>query len=346
MANSFSSFKTSIWGMDHSLSLEDIQRIQQDIDYTENIEYLDEYRLDEGDKKLLHNWEITSDIKYYQPKNSEVPIRYYTSEGHFESAVSKQNAFVDSHFKQLLPRDRRISQKTSHVIFLEMNERVYSIVYGGASAFQVRTILMGRGLKQRRREEWGKVDETLPQYTFGSDFFYWIYNKYETGGIVQTPNGDVQIRDVEGIGRFSDRQQHNTRGRGPKSTGEISNKTALGIDQLVYESDFILDFDNMNLIFGMDEYGSCTIDKKRTIYIDDNGDIGGVVGKEPDILLSLYIDILPGLLSAYHEEQLKKTWTPVLALQAKRNWATDVIIELCLHHGITKRDLINLPNIK
>ena len=120
MANSFSSFKTSIWGMDSSLTLEDIQRIQQDIDYTEDIEYLEGYRLDEGDRKLLHNWEITSDIQYCQPKDSDIPIRFYTSEGHFESALSKQNAFVDSQYTQLLPRDRRIIQKTSHVIFLEM----------------------------------------------------------------------------------------------------------------------------------------------------------------------------------------------------------------------------------
>jgi hypothetical protein len=336
-------FRTSIWGLDHSFTLEDVQRLQTQINYNESIEYLlDRGDIEPNDTRLLHHWEITSPIRLYQPRNGEEAFRYYIAEGHFEVAASPNNAFVDHDHTILLPRERRVYPRVANVIFVEIHGRVYSIVYGGNADFSVRTILMGRGLRHRRREEWGNLDEKLPQYTLGSDFFYWMYNKYGASGIVTSSFGDIEIRDVEGIGRFSDRQQHNTRGRGPNSTDELSNKTALGIDQLVYESDFNLSFENMNINLCMDEHSNCIIDRRRSVYIEDTGDVNGIEGQEPELLLSLYLEVIPGLLSAYHQEMQDRTWTPTLAQQAKRTWAIEVIEELSLHHGITKNDL-NIP---
>ncbi|MGG3469096.1 hypothetical protein ABES02_16645 [Neobacillus pocheonensis] len=87
-------------------------------------------------------------------------------------------------------------------------------------------------------------------------------------------------------------------------------------------------------------------DKKRTFYNDDTGEIHGIVGREPEVLLSLYLEILPGLLSAYHRDQQNVVWTPTQAIQAIRDWAIEVIEELCLHHGITKHDLMTLLSIQ
>lgn len=337
-----------IWGLDSELTLEDVQRLQTEIDYTETIEYLsdrNDLELSDFEKKLMHRWEIIQDISLYQPRNTNDAIRYYIAKGIFETSRSEASAFMDSEKKKILPRDLRIYPNEGTVIFVELANRVYAIVYGTSAAFQVRTILMGRGLKHRRREEWKEIDVRLPQYSMGSDFYYWMYHRYHTQSVINTKYGDIEISDVIGIGRFSERQQHNTRGKGPNSTNELSNKTALGVDQLVYESDFVLEFDNLRLTLCLSENSNCIIDTRRTFIVRDTGDIEGVEGNETQILLSLYLEIIPGLISAYHSDHSNHRWNTDISRNAKRQWALDVIEELCMHHGITKQDLNQLKSI-
>lgn len=341
MDNRRTGLRSKIWALDPKLTLEGLKQLFR-LNYTEPIKYLqsDDYsNYPSKDKTLFHRWESNGEIHTFDlndEKNSK--IRYVLATGHMEKA-SESNAYFDEERKVLLPRVKRVYPYEAGVIFLEIDSRLYSIVYGSNNAFDVKSILMGAGNGVRKKSEWGKIDINPQQYKLDSDLYYWLFNKYKTKSIINTVYGDYEIRDVEGIGRFSDRQQHNTKGKGPKSTDELSNKTALGVNQSIYESDFNIFGPNIDLCVSLGD--QCITDGSRTI-LSNGVEILDFNYFKTEFLIKLYAEIIPGLYQAYNIEKAQKKWTTTRSNQAKKDWALEVIEDLAKYHSIVASEILAL----
>lgn len=342
MDNRRTGLRSKIWALDTELTLEGLNKLFE-LDYNEPIKYL--HSNDYGDyspedKTLLHRWESNGEIHTFDLNDEDnSKIRYVIAFGHMEKQASESNAYFDEERRVLLPRAKRVHPYEAGVIFLEISNRLYSIVYGSNSAFDVKSILMGAGNGVRRKSEWGKIEVNPQQYKLDSDFYYWLFNKHKTKSIINTVYGDYEIRDVEGIGRLSDRQQHNTKGKGPKSTDELSNKTALGVNQSIYESDFNIFGPNIDLCVSLGE--QCITDGSRTI-LSNGKEIFNINYLKPDFLMKLYTEIIPGLYQAYNIEKSQNRWTSIHSRQAKKEWAMEVIEELAQYHSILASEVLEL----
>lgn len=337
---------TQIWGLDNTLSLEEVADLMSKIDYSEKISYLEEVQdLSAKDKTLYHCWEAPTEIDSFRTANhgEDGIVRYFTNVGKIEIPYTENEAYLDNEQTKLLPRERRIKKQRIKILFFEYAQKVYSVVYGSKSDVKIKSILMGQGYKERKKKEWGKIEFPLSQYHLSSDFFYWMYYKYIKQQILTTPHGAIQIKDVEGIGRFSERKQHDTRGTGPKSISELSNKTALGINQLVYESDFIIIYEkDLQINFCLNMDSSLTIDKKRSLVTKDKGVAEGITGNEVYLLLKFYLDILPGLSRTYTIEQENGSWSEKHSREARKEYALEVIRDLCFLHNIKPEEITKL----
>src|SRR5690606_31287372 len=124
-------------------------------------------------------------------------VRYYTATAIYEKAAPKNQAFSDENYKYPLARSKRVAEIEAGTIFVEIGGRIYCIVYGTTQSFHIRTILMGAGTKKRKRSEWGKIDQSPANFNLESDFFYWLFDKYNRVQNVSTSYGNIEIRDVE-----------------------------------------------------------------------------------------------------------------------------------------------------
>ncbi|MEN2468005.1 hypothetical protein [Ornithinibacillus sp. JPR2-1] len=347
MANGF--LHTQIWGLDNMMSLEDVIGLMHSMDYSEKIHYLEgKDDLSINDISLNHCWEKPSEIKCFSTANkkeNEV-VRYFSNVGIIEVPIPENDAYIDPERTKLLPRDRRIKVHKVNTIFFEYFQKVYAIVFGSKNDVKIKSVLMGQGYRERKKKEWGKVEFPLPQYQLSSEFFYWMYYKYLKQQNLTTPHGVIKINDVEGIGRYSDRKQHDTRGTGPKSTSELSNMTALGINQLVYKSDFNLTYENsIRVNFCLNTDSSLTIDKKRSLITKSNEVPEGISGNEEFILLKFYLDILPGLSRAYSIDQDNGSWSESHSRKARKEYALEVIRDLCSIHNIKPEEISGLQPV-
>ena len=335
--------KSVIWGLSPDLTLESIQALQSN-NYFESIEYLiDRNDLPEDERILKHRWEVDPNIKIFRV-NDNSEISYFTAKGVLEFALSKERAFYDDDYRHLIPRRKRVFEHSAGVIVLSRFGKLFSIVYGNDASFKVRTILMGGGRKHRRRKEWGKIEQRLFQYRIDNDLFYWMFHKHKQSSLISTPFGDIEIRDVEGIGRLSARNQHDTRGHGPKSADELSNKSALGVSQLVYESDINVVTKDIDLFLCLSEFSESVVDSTRSIVINGNlGAVSSIAGYEVEVLIKLYVEIIPSLISTYNQDISNSRWTPAIANQAKKEWALEVINELSEYHHLTRAEILNIP---
>lgn len=337
--------QVKIWGLDTEIKTLQSVRNLLNINYHEPIEYLSDYdNLGERDKTLMHSWGSVSPDKVIQIQNGNAieNVNYFTATGFLEAALPISKAFADDSYSYLLSRDRRVNNYTSNVIFLNFRGRIYSIIYGGSSSFNVKTILMGNGFKNRKKAEWGKIDDKPAQYNLSNDFFYWAFNKHHNQLPVNTIFGNIEIRDIKGIGRLSERTQCDTKGTGPNYVNEISSKSSLGSNQSVYESDFELVTSKVNAIMCLDQYTDCIIDMTRSFFPE--GDLViPIFGKEDVLLLHIYLEIIPGLISVYNKEKALGEWTISESAAARRRWALDVINELCLFNQLTLDEITGLP---
>jgi hypothetical protein len=334
---------SQIWGLDPGFTFQRIRNLFL-LNYFEPIDYLSDMpALNDDDKTLLHRWECNDSQDTYTLISQEdtYKLQYLLAKGIYERAMPKTSAFIDEDGEILLPRDRRIFESESKVIFFEKDNRLYSIVYGSRSSASIRTILMGSGFKQRRRPEWGTVDNKLAQFRLDSDFFYWMFFRYQMKKPIQTHFGAVAIDDIEGIGRYSAKKQHDTKSKGPNCINEISHKSALGINQLVYETSITFTMPNIQIIVCLSGFSEAIVDFGRSVSINpSNGQFDTV--DEVSTLLKLYLEIIPGLIGAYNSDRSRGRWTTTASTLAKKRWALDVIEELANHHSLSKNDLLGL----
>lgn len=344
--SSVNKLHSKIWAMDDKITTLDSVRSLLTLNYYEPIEYLSAYSsMAPNERTLLHHWASVSPNKKYELiRNGRIEdIKYFTATGILEQPVAKTRAFVDDTYTQLLSRERRITSYNSNAIFVDFNGKIYSIVYGTRSAFSARTILMGNGNKTRRKPEWGKIDDKPASFNLNNDYFYWKFNKYDNDIIIQTDLGNIEIRDINGIGHSSERKQCSTKGNGPNYLNDISSKSSLGCNYSIYESDFELVSLKASIITCINEYADCMIDKSRTVFLLPNDQVEFITGKEELLLLHIYLEIIPGLISIYNRDKRQGNWTITESAAAQRRWALDAINELCWFHQLTLDELKKLP---
>lgn len=332
-----SKLQARIWCMDTNLTTLDSIRDLLALNYYEPIEYLTTHPINSSEKTLLHRWNNISQTCSYQIRISDTihTVEYFTAVGFLEKSAPKTKAFADDEFSSLLSRDRRITEYRSNAIFLKFHERIFAIIYGSNSAFNVRTILMGNGFSHRRKPEWGKIDDKPSSYNLSNDFFYWKFNKYDKHELISSNGTSIEVRDVKGIGRLSEREQCDTKGFGPNYLNEISSKSSLGCNHSIYQSDFELVTEKVNMIACLNQNADCTIDLARTTFRLPNGQVDPVYGNEVNLLLHIYLELIPSLTSAYNNENSSGIWNTRISTAAQKTWSLDVISELCQLHNIT-----------
>jgi hypothetical protein len=337
-----SKINAEIWGLDESITLERVQELQR-MNYHESIEYLvNRKELNAHEKTLMQRWESDSEILTYRiVENENINIiRYFKAKGIYEKPLPVAQAIIGD---VVLPKINRVSTHSANTIFLENNGRIYVIVYGQGSIVPIRTILMGGGQKHRRRAEWGDIQQKLVQFNLESDFFYWLFNKKSCDSTISTGCGEINILDIEGIGRSTERRQQTIRAHGSNSINEISNKTALGISQNIEDSDIAVLTPKLDAILCLKNFSECSIDINRSQMIQVTGEsFSPIHGYEVSFLLYIYLEVIPGLISIYNADRSNNKWSSPLAAQVKRKWSIEVIRELIHMHNIPQSELLEL----
>lgn len=329
--------KMSIWALDPQMTLEQVPELLR-IDYSREIEYLEEFEISNLDKKLINRWLEYDQAYGFDVKQIEVlgnEARYIISKAFFETAASPERAVIEGYGP--IQREYRITSYEMPVVFFEYHARVYVIVVGSDyKTKSIRTILMGGGrLSDENHRRWGKVQtKDINNYTFGSEFFYWFISKQNSNisvGDISLDVSDIRFLSQTGTERSDVRHES----QGANITDEAISKTGLGVNSRVGQVGTTLGFNGGNYRLILFEDGSCWIDSNLSAV---NGVAGALEPFDSNLefgALSIYVSILPLLRNAYNADKDQGRWTVEFQANSRKLWALGAINELCSENEIT-----------
>lgn len=336
--------KMSIWALDPQVQLEQIPELLG-IDYSREIDYLQEFELSELDKKLLNRWVEYDQAHGFNIQQQEVlgtVVRYIIAKAYFETSAPPESAIIEGYGP--LPRDRRIAPNEMPVLFFESHRRVYVIVTGSDyKTRHIRTVLMGGGrLSDENHRRWGKVQtKEISNYSFNSEFFYWLISQQNSTITVGDINLDISdIRYLSQTGTERTDVRHES--QGANITDEAISKTGLGVNSRVGQVGTTIGFTGGNYRLILFENGSVWIDNNLSSI---NGTTGELEPFESNLeigSLSLYASILPLLKTAFNSDRDQGRWTVELQANARKLWALGAINELCSENEIAINEIQSL----
>ncbi len=174
------------------------------LDYSIKIDYLEKSKevTSSKDKTIENKWFLDASTL----KNTKVKItkdekilsetEIMTTTAFIEDSLSKEKAYIE---KFLLPRNVRVTPKTTTVIFLKTTDKFYGIVKGDSTRRGNITSRLqgGRSSNNLVKTPWEKYkfknNLSLCGDKFEDDFFYWLINAIETNKII---DNDMKIYDV------------------------------------------------------------------------------------------------------------------------------------------------------
>lgn len=336
--------KMSIWALDPQVQLEQVPELLS-IDYSRNIEYLEGYELSELDKKLLNRWIEYNPAHGFNIQQQEVlgsVVRYIIAKAYFETAAPPESAIIENYGP--LPRDRRIASNEMPVLFFESHTRVYVIVIGSDYKTRfIRTVLMGGGrLSDENHRRWGKVQsKEINNYSFSSEFFYWLISKQNstvTVGGISLDVSDIRFLSQTGTERSDVRHES----QGANITDEAISKTGLGVNSRVGQVGTTIGFTGGNFRLILFENGSCWLDNNLSAINGATGELEPLETNLETGSLSLYSSILPLLKTSFNEDRDHGRWTVEHQASARKLWALGAINELCSENEITINEIQNL----
>lgn len=333
-----------IWAMDQIHTLESIIDVLK-MDYKLPIDYLsDRDDISPYDKTLQIEWRPANGEEFSidSLQIGDEEYSYISAIGKYEDNLGEKRAVIDDGV--VLPREYRVFNKTIDAVFFENHGRVYCILDVSVSQEKrVRSVLFGQGYRRLKKEEWGKVQyDKLAQYTFDSDFFYWLFNKRGQKINIQTTEGKeayfISLTDIHAVSQTSERDVHDNKSEGAGVLGSIPTLSGLGINQSVYEGGLHIIMPDMQLLTKVTKSCTCVLDSSRSV-ISKEGGTSSVMDEFPKTSILIYTILFPGLLSLYHVEKRSDAWSAEKGELQRKAWALDVIKQLASDNSITMEDI-------
>jgi|GEM_PF-4768509 len=340
--------KLTVWALDPELSIDDIPELLN-LDYSKYIEYLNgaDRDLNEFDRKLLHRWREYSNTQGINIQSKEISgltIRCVSAYAFIESPAPQNQAVIGDF---VLPRERRVSPTELPVFFFEYMRRVYAIVVGPEYKTRyIRSALMGGGRNpDEQHTRWKKVQfKDIPNYTFSSDFFYWLISKQNT--TVGTSLVNMDISDIRYLSQSADRRDVHHESEGDNLLDEAMSKTGLGVNSRVGQVGTTITCPGANLRFILFETGDCYVDNYLSSVIGPTGEIEPFENYLDIGALMLYAIVLPELKSAFNHEKDSLQWTTRHQADSRKTWALGAINELCSENDISIEEIKDLDWFK
>ncbi len=329
-----------IWGMDRDLSLNDIINLLN-LDYNKPIDYLTEYtNLSVYDKTLQNKWLPTNNQNFTIETLTIAGqnIQYINAIGQYEDQVGPTRGIVNG---TPLPREVRVFNKSINAVFFHYNGRVYCVLDVGTSqASRVRSLLFGQN-RSNRIEEWGTVEfRNLDFYSLDSRFFYWIFSK--RGQALNFPhfnNGQVNVVDISAVSQLADRDAYDSTSQGANVLGSLQALSGLGSNQSIYNGGFyFLKDGTFNYFMRIATDCSCIVDLSRS-NIHNGTEFDLIQNNFSKAVLTIYTFLFPGLKSLFNQEQGEGLWNFSQEAEQRKQWALEVVRELCEENSIDLEEL-------
>jgi len=324
-----------IWRINKS-----IQQIKPllSFDYSKFIDDLTDLDIPDNEKKLLNRWIPENGMEFNQRtqiiNNSE--INYIKAIAKLEVNTISCDEIILPETGLPIPKDIRVDQFTSRVIFIDRQEYSYAIVSGSKSIeSRIRGTLMDSN-KKREESRWGHIQFSgLQEFLFDKSFYYWLV---ESKGKNISCNGKtMKIIDVKGFKSNTDRNTHSYSGEGSNIDREIPLKSLISMDEklislyivILYNSviySFYLDFDGRTGI-NIPECGEHATQNPAPIETDK-------------LLLDIYFDIIP-FLRLCHNTEIENGWDEH-ELLLKKQFAIEVIKDLMEQNYIAVEDITSI----
>lgn len=329
-----------IWGMDRSLALNDIMNLLGR-DYNTPIEYLiDNQFLNEYEKTLYNSW-LPSNNRNFVIETINISgqqINYINAIGSYEEPLGARRGIVNGN---PLPREVRVFNKTANAVFFQFQGRVYCALDASSSqGGRIRSTLFGQR-RGNRIEDWGSVEyKNLDLYTLDSRFFYWVFSK--RGHTLTLPNHnneEVKVVDISAISQLAARNAYDSTSQGANVLESLQALSGLGSNQSIYNGGFyFLKENSFNMFMKIDSNSSCTINTGRS-NIHNGTELDLIQNNFSKSVLTIYTFLFPGLKALFNQEQNSGLWNQARELDQRKQWALEVVKELCEENNINIREL-------
>ncbi|MCY8915671.1 hypothetical protein MOE20_06530 [Bacillus atrophaeus] len=311
------------------------------LDYRKPIGYLTERQNLSSPEKILNNkWYPANNAQAFTKKTFNVGdsnIEYVLASGYYEKSASEEQAIVNGY---VLPRERRVFNRTCEAIFFNLNGQVYCVIEVSQSEERnVKSILFGQGRGINKKEEWGKVEhKDITQFSFDSNIFYWLISKKGSQFNYENSDFKFSLTDITAISNQTDRLEYDSTNSGSNILGSSPALTALGSNHSVYEAGLSFKTPNMTLLLRLSETSTCYVNVDKSFVTLQSGDNVNVKQDLTNVVLSIYTVILLTLKGAYNSASDKSE----KQVTQRRNWALLVIRTLCEENEIPLNEIKKL----
>lgn len=305
------------------------------IDYLTNFERLD------ANEKTLHNSWLPSNNRNFLIETLEIagrPIECINAIGQYEDMLGPQRGIVNG---TPLPREVRVFNKSVNAVFFDYEGRVYCALDASSSqGGRIRSLLFGQR-RGNRIEEWGTLEfKNIDFYTIDSRFFYWVFSKRgQTLTLPNQNNSQINVVDISAVSQLAPRNAYDSTSQGANILESLQALSGLGSNQSIYNGGFYFQKDNLfNMFLKIDSNCACTIDTGRS-NIKNGNDFDLIQNNFTKAVLTIYTFLFPGLKALFNQEQNSGQWNHAQESDQRKQWALEVVKELCEENNINIREL-------
>jgi hypothetical protein len=221
---------------------------------------------------------------------------------------------------------------------MEYEESVYCITMGPKD---MESRIKNKLMHYRRKEnEWGSIiSESLVQYKFNKNFYYWILDKKETE--LTAGNNKAVIIDVKGFKSDSERDTASFSGEGSHIDKRVPLMSILGMGENLVNLYVKMIYNEVTYVFVLHNDG------RLSIILGDCGVFGSGAPKMLSIreaTANIYFKIIPFLKGLFGKEVTLKNWDEH-EKKIKRFYAKQAIIKLIVDNGIRIEELVTATDI-
>jgi hypothetical protein len=325
------SINVCIWKLDKTLE-EIIPLIRED--YSKPILSLMNCSVPIEEKVLSCKWLANGEAEYiiHTSAINNTNIRYLRAIAQIETNSVPEGSMILPDGTPL-PKDLRVNNNLSFVLFIEYMGSTYSIVCGQKGMEgKIRSNLMESRKKTQSR--WGEIAvRDIPGYTFDKSFYYWLLtNKGQT---LQLHESSILLEDVRGFRSDTDRRENSYSGEGSNIDNEIPLKSLVSMDETLVSLKINIRHNNRaNYSFYLDYDGRLGVFRGACCEI-------ATQNPQPmeleQIFINLYFIIIPFLLSKFNQAN-QSGWEAVEA-SFKKRLSIDIITELMGQNQVTLAEL-------
>lgn len=324
-----------LWALDHNVEFDQIVDMLSR-DYTESLDDLWQSGLPNSEITLNHKWVVYKD-SMRESNLTGTPIRYLFAQGVIELEKILKKARFDRN-GQLIPKKNRVDEEYIETLFFEMRGRMYIVL---ATPKNLESRIRTRLLK--KDYGWGEVNyKNVPQYFLNADFFNWIM--FKKGQTIYDQNGNfLTLTDVFGFSGEANRGSTSFTGSGGDIPNQPATETMISMSSRFNNLHLNIDYKDMQLHFDLSQRSECHLNEEKTHKKESSG---GIIYLKPhEAIITIYYEIIPLLLEAFHTE-IESGEFDRQYKEFKKHKGLQVIEKIAKELGLTPDDISSLNCFK